>query len=859
MINTVIASSVLIMAVLVIRFLVHDKISPILQYALWLPVALRLMMPIPLWNSGISILNFLPESLIWEESAAGNPAADDSGDSAKNAADTYLVGGENLLPDNFSEDGYGGAASAQDSTTYVNLAQDSAADESGTARSADSSTILLWLRKEAAFHKILTCVWIAGVVCVGGYMLFYQIKWKRYLGKNARPLKGKEKYQDKLSVYTVPGLPSPCLSGRKIYLTKEMASDKRRLEHILMHEYCHYRHFDFVWVVVRCVLTAVYWFHPLVWAAAYLSKQDGELACDEAALKKLGEKERIAYGKTLLCLIVKEPCGRNRIGMVSTMSGKEKGIRERILRIAKRRRYIAAVSGIVILLAAGLVAVTFSGKEREAGEENNVNKADETGEENNAYQADAADKEALQDLEEEVQEELKRLGVALQDEVALYADKQDSEAVLRRLARYDARISIVDSHEEIPDAKNPADYIQAYYSGEISAVDEDIYLLEDKKASDGSNIKIYGMYTNDYGYRGVKFLIDGDVDDFDIPWNLPGHGREDNIAVYEYAEDGLPRSFAVKMAAVNNARSEVWNLYLCDRYDTGTIELYTPDTEELIKQIQERISFKIIPDECRIDVYDNEKKIGSIEVPASASAMEKIDEAVCDGSAAGYLLGTKEEEIRLITAVGLKIKETDEIWYQGLNFLSFPIECGSFGERKLGIGEATIDTEYKNGMKQSAESFEAWVEAFQGTEAHHDVMIQYQNPCPDATRISDAFGERIHPVTQEKITHNGIDLAAPKGSDVLAAADGIVIQTGFDNTSGNYIVLYHELSGEYTYYASCQEILVSEGETVNAGDKIATVGSSGRSTGAHLHFALSQDGEYIEPVFEGIDVYKVVF
>lgn len=104
-------------------------------------------------------------------------------------------------------------------------------------------------------------------------------------------------------------------------------------------------------------------------------------------------------------------------------------------------------------------------------------------------------------------------------------------------------------------------------------------------------------------------------------------------------------------------------------------------------------------------------------------------------------------------------------------------------------------------------------------------------------------------MTGEEKAHNGIDFAAEKGADVLAAADGTVYRTGFDSANGNYVILYHALSGEYTYYTHCQEILVTEGNSVIAGQKIAAVGSTGRSTGPHLHFALSRNGEYIEPAF----------
>ncbi len=871
--DIVITSSVLITAVLLIRFLARGKISPILQYALWLPVALRLMIPIPLWNSSISILNFLPESLMWENSNVDNDmAVADVSDSGAGIQADNMAGGSMPTGGNAAA----GGTTAGTVAVFI-------PENTGNAENAESDTTAFSLNGQRSGSiavdgsTVLTVIWLAGIVCVGGYMVFYQIKWKKYLRENARPLKGRKKYRNKLSVYTVKGLPSPCLCGRRIYLTKEMASDERRLEHILMHEYCHYRHFDSVWVIVRCILTAVYWFHPLVWAAAYLSKQDSELACDEAALRLLGEEERIAYGKTLLVLIAEEPYGRNRIGIASTMSGGEKGIRERIFRIAKKRTYLAVLTGIVIIVAAVLVAVTFSGK-RENEVLDNIEEMQDSME---RLEAEQAEEEALNALQTEMEaqnaliEELEKQKVAESEALKAEVLYTGSEAVLEKLASYDERIGLVGSTTGITGAKNPSDYIQAYYQNGEEVLEEDVYLLERRKGADDTDIKIYGMYTKEFGFRGIKILVGSDVNNFDEPWMLAyPHGMEENTALYALAEDGMPRTFVFKEIVVNTSSLERWNLYLCDRYDTGTIVMSTLDTEEIMKQIQKRISFEIIPDDCKIDVYDNGKKVGSIEIAASVSSMEKIKEVVCDGTAIAYSLGKNEEEIRLFTRIGLKKDESDDIWYRRLSLLSFTITCGSFGERNLQLGEVSVDEQYVSGgdIRRDGLTIDEWIEiseevadtfqstdilaeAFQSPEGYTGTTIQYQNPCPAATRISDTFGVRTHPMTKEIITHAGIDLAAAEGSDVLAAADGAVISVGFNYTDGNYVMLFHGDS-ECTYYAACQEILVSEGDKVSAGDKIATVGSTGRSTGPHLHFSLSRNGVPEEPVFMGIEEYE---
>lgn len=89
--------------------------------------------------------------------------------------------------------------------------------------------------------------------------------------------------------------------------------------------------------------------------------------------------------------------------------------------------------------------------------------------------------------------------------------------------------------------------------------------------------------------------------------------------------------------------------------------------------------------------------------------------------------------------------------------------------------------------------------------------------------------------------HAAIDIPGESGTPILAAADGTVRETGFDAERGNYLILDHG-DGLTTLYAQCREILVTEGQSVAAGDTVAEMGSSGMSTGPHLHFAVLQDG-----------------
>lgn len=119
-------------------------------------------------------------------------------------------------------------------------------------------------------------------------------------------------------------------------------------------------------------------------------------------------------------------------------------------------------------------------------------------------------------------------------------------------------------------------------------------------------------------------------------------------------------------------------------------------------------------------------------------------------------------------------------------------------------------------------------------------------PAPSYTRVSDDYGNRIHPILGVQQFHNGIDFAAPSGSPILAAADGVVIAASYSATMGNYIMIDHG-SQLYTIYMHASALYVSTGSKVTKGSQIAAVGSTGRSTGPHLHFSVRLNGSYVSP------------
>ena len=120
-------------------------------------------------------------------------------------------------------------------------------------------------------------------------------------------------------------------------------------------------------------------------------------------------------------------------------------------------------------------------------------------------------------------------------------------------------------------------------------------------------------------------------------------------------------------------------------------------------------------------------------------------------------------------------------------------------------------------------------------------------PAPSYTRISSPYGWRMHPTLGVEKFHNGVDMAAPGGSPILAAYDGKVVASGYSPSMGNYIMIDH---GDtlYTIYMHASALYVSTGDYVTRGQKIAAVGSTGRSTGNHLHFGVRLNGQYVDPM-----------
>jgi murein DD-endopeptidase MepM/ murein hydrolase activator NlpD len=151
-------------------------------------------------------------------------------------------------------------------------------------------------------------------------------------------------------------------------------------------------------------------------------------------------------------------------------------------------------------------------------------------------------------------------------------------------------------------------------------------------------------------------------------------------------------------------------------------------------------------------------------------------------------------------------------------------------------------------LEKDAKELEKLIKKMGSTGAYTGGVMQW--PMPGYTKISSPFGMRTHPILKYKKFHGGIDISAPSGAAIHAAATGKVIWSGWrSGGSGNTVIIDHG-GGMTTLYLHIKSggLLVKEGQTVKAGQVIAKVGSTGLSTGPHLHFEVRKNGERQNPV-----------
>lgn len=274
--------------------------------------------------------------------------------------------------------------------------------------------------------------------------------------------------------------------------------------------------------------------------------------------------------------------------------------------------------------------------------------------------------------------------------------------------------------------------------------------------------------------------------------------------------------------------------YMYERGDTSYVELFmeSESLSELLNKA-EYISKISEYDRQMLDQYAATKdEIAADEARLETEHAELLDlkeQTEIKQASVEQLLSAKQAELRSYES---QIAEAEN-------------QLSEY-EKDLEAQEAAI-RQIEEEIKRQEEEARRKAEAAGQSYVTKDIGdIHFIWPCPASSRITSGFGGRSSPTEGASSNHQGIDIGAPTGSDILAAAEGDVVVSTYSSSAGNYVMINHG-GGVYTVYMHASKLLVSVGEHVSQGQVIAKVGSTGYSTGPHLHFGVRLNGTYVDP------------
>lgn len=319
----ILTSGILISGIFLIRFLLGSHMQQRIKYALWLLVLAKLLLPMLSFETPYGMMRMV-------YAVSGDAGVQES--SAASIAGSQGKGADNAMQ-----------------------------NEPGTGIGKGDGNVIRQQQLFAAgfqdlygsgVKRVCCLVWAVVSLLLIAVLSAANIRFARRLRSSRR------KVLDglcPLSIYEADGVSGPCLAGilhPAIYLPVGFSKESVCLDHVIVHEYMHYRHKDHMWALWRCICVCVYWFRPLVWAAAFASSKDGELACDEAAIAYLGEQERLYYGRTLIQAAAYDS---RRYFSLPYAGSKNREMKGRISMIVKKPK-AAAITCILLLFAVVFLA-----------------------------------------------------------------------------------------------------------------------------------------------------------------------------------------------------------------------------------------------------------------------------------------------------------------------------------------------------------------------------------------------------------------------------------------------------------------------------------------------------------------------
>lgn len=328
---------IVVTGILLLRKAAWGRISRRMQYGIWIVAVLLFMVhPFIPVQSRFSIESLFSERIIFREQNGTSVNIDITGSAPvkadSEAQETALMGQDR-------------------EETQVPLQGERT--ETDTTMQSPLPFLHHWI------HTYGSAIRWGGSLLLGLGMLLSNLRFYRYCRREQSFYKRDR--ETGLQIYLLKELPSPFLAGNRIYVDAGMVQNEKKLSYMVLHEYCHYRNGDLLWVLLRNLCLVLYFYNPFVWAAVRYMKQDCELACDEAVLQMLQEEtQRKEYGYTLLALAGRQNHRAVDFTITTSMSGGAKRLKERIGMISSQKKISGMVSVLVLFILFCLAGCTFT-------------------------------------------------------------------------------------------------------------------------------------------------------------------------------------------------------------------------------------------------------------------------------------------------------------------------------------------------------------------------------------------------------------------------------------------------------------------------------------------------------------------
>ena len=587
----------------------------------------------------------------------------------------------------------------------------------------------------------------------------------------------------------------------KIYLPYSVTSEQA--EFVIAHERTHIKRLDYLVKPLCLFISIFHWFNPFVWIAFWLMNKDMEYSCDEAAVRWFDADSKKDYCNALLQFALKDESYKMSTVMFceSDCSGRIKNV------LGSKRPYKLIAELLVLAVLAATIGCSAQNKEPTA--ENQFADMSFAQLEEYLPQSDddridilqamdcAENKEIEQFLAEEISAYLAETDFAELKDISV---QQDHLTLCRDKNKKPLKNGIVNITLELL----PYETLDIKTEAENNSRALWEHLDEYSKFIHSKTTQLEIKTLNENGHLVHTFAL-GENDEFDNP----------DISTIHNARNVL---YAQQSSIELSAQKQAFNCFGSDRnfllrkfgIPTGTKQLY--------------IEYYIEDDYFLKDSGELEEKLSS-----KTAALNDLYADICEK----VILHNDVQQY--ITDNGI---ETAIIAFRH-RFLENGIAEFNVTVNKE---EPVFDHDITNEDSLTGEDYEDFLKAIDSSYKYRDEQPAFAWPTASGgVRISRGFAGQYP-------SHDGVDIAGPLGTEIYAAADGVV-ETGEEDPefNGKYIILDHG-NGYRTLYAHCDKLLVNEGETVEKGQLIALMGTTGVSTGVHLHFGIiDQNGNSLDP------------